>query len=222
MTPKAFTEFRVHSYEEAEMSAVPLDPRKNSRERLPLFTLQGKGHRVEQTTSPIQKVISGGQTGADQAGLIAAARFSISTGGWMPHGFETAEGPNPQLAKRYGLQEHRGGYAERTATNVRDSDGTIRIAGTFSSYGEKCTLRCIAEQRKPFIDVNMHSPIEVAEVVDWILAHQIRVLNVAGNVRTKTPKSLAWGIEEYAVDFLCRAFRALGHEEVVNPLSSDS
>jgi len=39
-----------------------------------------------------EKVISGGQTGADQAGLVAAARFAIPTGGWMPHGFETAEG----------------------------------------------------------------------------------------------------------------------------------
>lgn len=55
-----------------------------------------------------------------------------------------------------------------------------------------------------------------------LVGHQIRVLNVAGNVRPKSRKSLAWGIEEYAVDFLCRAFRALGHEEVVTPLSFES
>jgi len=74
------------------------------------------------------KVISGGQTVADQAGLIATRRFGIPTGGWMPNGFETADGPNPQLARKYRLREHRSGNAERTATNWRDSDGTIHLA----------------------------------------------------------------------------------------------
>jgi len=161
-----------------------------------------------------RKVISGGQTGADQAGLIAACRFGITTGGWMPRGFETADGPNPQLAKKYGLREHRGGYAERTATNVRDSDGTIRIAGTFNSLGEKCTLRCLREQRKPHVDVDMHDPIKVAEVVDWIRSHEIRILNVAGNVRPKSRTALASGIEEFAVEFLSEMFRVLGHEQL--------
>ena len=169
---------------------------------------------MKQTTTQLQKVISGGQTGADQAGLIAAARFGIPTGGWMPHGFETSDGPDPQLADRHGLREHSGGYAERTSTNVRDADGTIRIAGTFDSLGERCTRRCIRERRKPYIDVDMHDPIEVAEVVDWIRTHQIRVLNVAGNSRPKSRTAKAWGIEEFAVEFLCQLFRELGHEEV--------
>ena len=163
-----------------------------------------------------QKVISGGQTGSDQAGLIAACQFGVPTGGWMPRGFETTDGPNPQLAKKYCLWEHRGGYAERTATNVRDSDGTIRIAGTFNSLGEKCTLRCLRVQRKPYVDVDMHNPIEVAEVVDWVHSHQIRILNVAGNVRPKSRAAKAWGIEDFAVEFLCEVFRALGHKEIAD------
>lgn len=161
-----------------------------------------------------RKVTSGGQTGADQAGLIAACRFGITTGGWMPRGFETADGPNPQLAKKHGLREHRGGYAERTAANVRDSDGTIHLAGTFRSLGEKCTIRCVREQHKPYIAVEMHAPVDVAEVVEWILSHQIRILNVAGNVRPKTRKARAWGIEEFTLEFLCKVFRVLGHEQL--------
>jgi hypothetical protein len=31
-----------------------------------------------------QRVVSGGQTGADQAGLIVARRFRTPTGGWEP------------------------------------------------------------------------------------------------------------------------------------------
>ena len=90
-----------------------------------------------------RKVISGGQTGADQAGLIVAQRFGIPTGGWMPRGWKTATGANPQLAEAFGLREHTGDYADRTAANVRDSDGTIRFAGSFRIFGERCTLKWI-------------------------------------------------------------------------------
>jgi hypothetical protein len=50
--------------------------------------------------------------------------------------------------------------------------------------------------------------------VDWVRTHQIRVLNVAGNSRPKSRTALAWGIEEFAVQFLCRVFRAIGHAEL--------
>jgi len=168
---------------------------------------------VKNNTSLPQKVISGGQTGSDQAGLIAAARFGIATGGWMPHGFETNDGPNPELAQTYGMQEHRGGYKERTGTNVSQSDGTIRIAGTFNSLGEKCTLTWLRRHDRPHIDVDMHNPQAVQEVVDWIVAHEIRVLNVAGNVRPKSRQALAWGIEDFALEYLSAVFLALGHQE---------
>lgn len=160
-----------------------------------------------------EKVISGGQTGADQGGLIAARQFGIPTGGWMPQGFKTNDGSNPQLAQEFGLREHRGDYAERTATNVRDSDGTVRIAGTFNTRGEQCTLNCLRRQHKPHIDVDMHSPLEVEDVVDWIRRHDIRVLNVAGNVRPKSRTAKSWGIEEFTIEFLSKVFKAIGHRE---------
>jgi hypothetical protein len=53
----------------------------------------------------VQRIISGGQTGADQAGLEAAERLGIPTGGFMPKGFHTETGPRPVLAARYGLVE---------------------------------------------------------------------------------------------------------------------
>jgi hypothetical protein len=34
----------------------------------------------------LERVISGGQTGADQAGLAAAKRLGVPTGGFMPKG----------------------------------------------------------------------------------------------------------------------------------------
>ena len=75
------------------------------------------------------QVISGGQTGADLGGLIAARAFSLRTGGWMPMGFLTLDGPQPDLAKLYGLQEHSSAsYPPRTRRNVQQSDATIRFA----------------------------------------------------------------------------------------------
>jgi hypothetical protein len=48
----------------------------------------------------VRKIISGGQTGADQAGLAVAKRLGISTGGFMPKGLLTAAGPQPDLTRR--------------------------------------------------------------------------------------------------------------------------
>jgi hypothetical protein len=50
----------------------------------------------------LDKTISGGQTGADQAAWRAAKAHAIATGGWMPKGFLTEDGPRPEFAELYG------------------------------------------------------------------------------------------------------------------------
>lgn len=42
------------------------------------------------------RIISGGQTGADQGALVAAKQLGIETGGWTPRGFLTEAGPCPE------------------------------------------------------------------------------------------------------------------------------
>ena len=158
-----------------------------------------------------QQVVSGGQTGADQAGLIAARRFGIPTGGWMPQGFLTTTGPAPDLARAFGLQEHPGGYADRTEANVRLADGTLRFAASFETPGEKCTLKWLRPHGKPYLDIDRADPPPVGEVAAWIKRHNIRVLNVAGNVEPRSKKARASGITEFVIDYLSRVFLALGH-----------
>lgn len=164
----------------------------------------------EQQLHP-QKVISGGPTGADQAGLMAARRFGIATGGWMPKGFLTSTGPAPELAREFGLREHTGGYADRTETNVRLADGTLRFAATFESLGEKCTLKWLRHHGKPYMDIDLATPPPVEEVAAWIKRHNVNVLNVAGNVEPKSKKALASGITEFVIDYLSQVFLVLGH-----------
>ena len=60
----------------------------------------------------LKKIISGGQTGADQAGLDVAIKFNIPHGGWIPKGRLTEEGP---LSQRYRMTEMKtANYRART------------------------------------------------------------------------------------------------------------
>lgn len=136
----------------------------------------------------LEKVISGGQTGADQAGLRAAKKCGLATGGWLPKGCITLEGSKPNLLNEFGMQEHSSsGYVARTEANVRDADATIRLAGTFKSAGEVCTLKAIKWYKKPYLDVDIKKPLPVADVVKWLFEQNVRTLNVAGNAESTCP-----------------------------------
>jgi len=124
---------------------------------------------------------SGGQRGADQGGLAAAQDMGLKTGGWIPHGFLTLNGEIPDLAN-LGLKEHKSSkYSPRTFTNVKETDGTIRLAYDFNSRGEVCTLNAIQQYDKPYYDVDLNDPDFIFDVTDWIVQNNIKVLNVAGN-----------------------------------------
>jgi hypothetical protein len=52
----------------------------------------------------LPRVLSGGQSGVDQAALRAARACGLDTGGWAPAGWMTEVGPASWLAD-YGLVE---------------------------------------------------------------------------------------------------------------------
>lgn len=135
----------------------------------------------------LKKVISGGQTGADKAGLKAAKLFNIETGGWAPRGWKTAKGRDESL-RTYGLREHQGGYKLRTHENVKDSDATIRIAYNFYSPGEICTLNAININRKPYFDIAIPFPHSsmLIKAAEFIIDNKVKVLNIAGNTESNS------------------------------------
>jgi hypothetical protein len=161
---------------------------------------------------PLRKVISGGQTGADQAGLVAAKRFGLETGGQIPKGFRTLTGPRPDLGPMFGITEHASDdYAPRTYCNVHDSDGTVRLAGNFSSRGEVCTKKAIDKYKRHVFDVDLTDPPPVRDFVGWLTGHDIGVLNVAGNAE----ETFA-GCFRLSMKFLCEAFFLMGLEMSVS------
>src|SRR5215470_494378 len=81
----------------------------------------------------LDRVISGGQNGADQGGLRAAKALGIPTGGWAPKGWMTEDGPAEGLLRSFGLRKYpKSGYSVRTKANVLEADATV-IFGQQSS-----------------------------------------------------------------------------------------
>lgn len=87
-----------------------------------------------ETALSVTKVISGGQTGADQAALRAARRWQLQTGGFAALDFQTTRGPDYSLRDIYGLKEVdtsngsrsvAASYVARSMKNVDESDATI-------------------------------------------------------------------------------------------------
>lgn len=131
-----------------------------------------------------EKIISGGQTGADKAGLTAAQSLGIATGGTAPKGWriclpDGTDGSDPDLAE-FGLIEHTSReYPPRTQKNVADSDGTVWF-GYADSPGGKLTIATCKQLRKPCLV----DPTPQA-LRSWLAQHQIATLNVAGNRESK-------------------------------------
>lgn len=141
-----------------------------------------------------KKIISGGQTGADQAGLRAAKLLGIDTGGWMPQGWRTQEGPRPEFRELYGSQEHeRDDYPARTVRNIETSDATL-ILGDVTTPGCSLTLRTCQHLRKPVLVVPRDRDFESArrQIASWTAEIRIAVLNVAGNREILNPGIGAW------------------------------
>lgn len=130
----------------------------------------------------LRKIISGGQTGADEAGVFVGRRFGLETGGMMPAGWRTLKGSRPDFEKLYGMTCHLSDkYPPRTAENVFHSDGTVRFAANFDTAGEVCTWKAILKYKKLYINIDLTDPPPVSCFTAWLRENKIGVLNVAGN-----------------------------------------
>jgi len=146
------------------------------------------------------KIISGGQTGADQAGLEAGKICGFETGGTAPKNFKTLSGPNYDLRDVYNLDESEfSNYANRTSDNVKNSDGTIRLAYDFGTRGEKCTLNAIKKYSVPYFDIELNNPVDPTVTARWIIGHNIKTLNIAGNANRGNTTQIYDEVLEYLI-----------------------
>ncbi len=166
------------------------------------------GLALEGILAMLERVVSGGQTDADQAGWRAARAFGIPTGGWMPKGFLTENGPRPDFADQYGARElPTSSYPERTFANVRDSDATLWF-GDASTPGARATIEACHKLSRSCLRVE-EGFTRPSHVAAWIIEHKVRVLNIAGSRESKAP-----GIGARIERFLADVFRRLGHRMI--------
>lgn len=129
----------------------------------------------------IKKIISGGQTEADQAVLDVAIKLRIAHGGWAPKGRIAETGSFPERFKLQAMQTDN--YSECIKQNVIDSMGTLIISyGALTGdldYARKTALR--HKRQILGIDLKQMDDAKAALLLnDWVQLYRIDVLHVIG------------------------------------------
>ena len=131
------------------------------------------------------KVISGGQTGVDRAGLEAAIQLGIPHGGWCPRGRLAEDG---QVPAKYQLDELESpDYVVRTEQNVIDADATLILYERKLSGGTQLTKSFAKRHDKPHVAIRIDRPGHVAKARQWLSAVRPQILNVAGPRESNFP-----------------------------------
>ena len=141
----------------------------------------------------LEKIVSGGQTGADRAALDVAIGLGLRTGGWVPHGRRAEDGRIP--ARYAGLIETATEeYGRRTALNVRDANATLIFSFGEPTGGTALTLKLVRSSGNPFLAIYLESLASndaADRVRDWLAQTRVRVLNVAGPRASGEPRIAA-------------------------------
>jgi len=165
----------------------------------------------------LNKIVSGGQTGVDQAALRAAKASGLSVGGWCPPGRLCEAGIIPSEFPLQETERERSPDApdvprsQRTEWNVRDSDATLVLTSSGASHGEAATeedqgdagtnwtVQFAAHYRRPILVCDAGDPNAKDKIQQWLSALPIRTLNVAG-----PSEGTASGIADHAYALLVR------------------
>lgn len=139
-------------------------------------------------SSGLTRIISGGQNGADEAGLLAAQDLGIPTGGTATYRWDTTLGPKPEQGEQFGLvadakdfPKAGSRYGSRTRQNIVNSDGTVLFSENITDTGSALTINIAQQLKKPLHHVSGTSDKATAAFIKWLEDNNIRTLNVAGN-----------------------------------------
>lgn len=150
----------------------------------------------------IRKVVSGGQTGVDRAGMDAAAKAGIPIGGYCAKGRLAEDGIIPEQYPMIELESSESFY--RTEKNVIESDGTLIINIGELTQGTMLTYDFTLQYGKPSLIVQLDAEelIKPEHIVRWIKGQYINILNIAGPRESK----IQGGIYDRAMSCLNQVF----------------
>lgn len=195
------------------------------------FAIESLRSNVENRMRRLSKVVSGGQTGVDQAALRAARDCGIEIGGWCPPGRVCETGVIPSEFPLRETERDRSPNApdiprsQRTEWNVRDSDGTLVIRSGAASHppshrygvagsdaateeaadaGTEWAMQCAKRYGRPLLVCDLSDPNATQKVQEWLRRVPIKVLSVGGPAESASP-----GIGDRAYMLMRSVFESL-------------
>lgn len=145
---------------------------------------------------PVQRIVSGGQTGVDRAALDFAREHGLPHGGWCPRGRRAEDG---EIDSGYELRETpEAKYLQRTEWNVRDSDGTVIFTAARELTGGSNRTRELAlALGKPCLHLSRDADAKTApaKLREFLRRHDIKTLNVAGPRLSTEPAARAFATQ---------------------------
>jgi Circularly permutated YpsA SLOG family len=158
----------------------------------------------------IKRIVTGGQTGVDQAALRAAQDCGLACGGWCPPGRLSESGTIPSNLPLVETPADRSSEApdiprsQRTEWNVRDSDATLILQPREYDKpdpGTDWARSCAERYERPLLICDPSDPGALEKIKQWLRAESVQILNVAGPSENNAP-----GIDEQVYSFLIRIF----------------
>lgn len=147
---------------------------------------------------PLERIISGGQTGADTAGLDWAIRNGMPHGGWCPKGRKSESG---RIDQKYLLVETpTANYLQRTELNVVDADATIIFTLADSLTGGSLKTQEFALKHRKHL-LHFRPGVHPKFIRSFLAANQARCLNIAGSRESTAPGISAFVMG--ALDLAC-------------------
>lgn len=158
----------------------------------------------DRDSAVIERIISGGQTGADRGALDAALDLGLAHGGYCPRGRRAEDGAIPP---HYQLEElDSADYAPRTEANVVAADVTLLLTRGRPTGGSALTADLARRRGRPLFHVDLErEPAPAGAIAAFLRARAPRIVNVAGPRESHCP-----GIGAKTRAVVVRALREVG------------
>jgi len=133
------------------------------------------------------KIISSGESGACIGGLKAAHETGVKTGGWAPLGFNTEDGPQPDiLLGTFHLKEleNTEGISHR---HIVESDATVIFTLVPAGDDTSRLVQLCNDEKHHYALIRPSGSMAQIDLTAFLERHQPLVLHIAGDRESVSP-----------------------------------